>query len=300
MKGIKAGNCEDRVLPLCEFRANDEVDCMMVGVLDGHGGSACVDYIQQQLPISVKGEFSSSSPIKASLPDIIQQNLRKAFHSADANFLYLAKRHNDNSGTTAAICVLYAPREDQPVYKVLLGGLGDSQAILYRTDPGTGRIIPVAANPIHRPGLASEKRRIESMGAEVINVQGIDRVVMRLKHTMIGLAVSRAFGDLLMKEPRHVVSSVPEFHDVQLDLSLDQFIVIGTDGIFDFVPVAQVGEILGSAPRTNAGMKVALEQIIAIARANGSCDDRTLVMVDFPWAQRRTDVENIPPFSNVQ
>ncbi len=303
-KGLKEGNCEDRVI--AKFSATSglcgrQVDCVVVGVLDGHGGSACVDYIQQQLPVSIKGELSSLLLEKLPATDEIQSCMRRAFYNADSNFLYVAKRNNDNSGTTAATCVFYSHRDDPSSLRVQLGGVGDSRAVLFRLDPLSQRILPVAANPVHRPAIPAEKRRVESMGGQVLNIQGIDRVVLRVGQGMIGLAVSRAFGDLLMKEPKPVVSAVPEFSNIPLDLDLDQFIVIGTDGIFDFVQVELIGQIVAKAPRTQAGMKKAIDQIIAIARSNGSSDDRTCLVVDFHWANRATssNSEN-RDISNVQ
>lgn len=294
-KGMKEGNCEDRVLP--KFQANigelgDQTVCLVVGVLDGHGGSACADYIQQQLPVSIKGELNSMKPNVVALSEELQTCLRRAFYNADSNFLYLARRNNDNSGTTAATCIIYPNPGELGSFRLQLGGVGDSRAVLYRFDREQDKILPFAANPVHRPAFAVEKRRVESMGGQVVNIQGIDRVIVRVKQGMVGLAVSRAFGDLLMKEPKPVVSAVPEFTEVPLDLELDQFVVIGTDGVYDYVPAEAIGEIVAKAERTHAGMKKAIDQIIAIARSNGSTDDRTCVVVDFPWANRTSCSNN--------
>jgi serine/threonine protein phosphatase PrpC len=300
-KGLKEGGCEDRIIP--KFFLSGEGfshgnSVLATGVLDGHGGSTCCDYILQQLPVSMKGEFESAFSIEPVNANSLQSVLKRAFCNADTNYLYLARRNNDNSGSTAALCTFYIPPDGKGALRVLMGGLGDSRAILYRFDAAQRRIIPVAANPVHRPAIASEKRRIEGLGAQVLNIQGTDRVVQRVNQGMIGLAVSRAFGDLLMKEPRAVVSAVPEFADVEIDPELDQFIVIGTDGVFDFVNADLIGKVIARAPRNEAGMKTAISQLISLARSNGSGDDRTCVVVDFPWANRHIENTNILPHSS--
>jgi serine/threonine protein phosphatase PrpC len=95
-----------------------------------------------------------------------------------------------------------------------------------------------------------------------------------------------------MKEPKQVVSAVPEFTDVVVDLETDQFVVLGTDGVFDFIPVQTIGDIVACADRTEDGLTRAAESIVALARSNGSTDDRTCVIIDFAWA-KRPDRENL-------
>lgn len=295
-KGMKEGNCEDRIIRKFSVPV-DKLEscsgCVMVGVLDGHGGSSCADYIQQQLPISISNSVSSAAKRSSSDSETLQAHLRSAFASTDSNFLYVARRNNDNSGSTAATCTfMLSDKGGGNELRLLLGSVGDSRTVLYGTDPSTGRIIPVSENPVHRPAMPQEKRRVESMGAQVMRIQGIDRVVMRVKDSTIGLAVSRAFGDLLMKEPKQVVSAVPEFTDVLVDLKTDQFVVLGTDGVFDFIPAQTIGDIVACADRTEDGLTRAAESIIALARSNGSTDDRTCVIIDFAWA-KRPDRENL-------
>lgn len=267
-KGMKEGDCEDRIIPGFPFPLDRFPGCvsgLMFGVLDGHGGSSCVDYIQKQLPLAINSAFSAG-PQDESIPIL----LKRAFSSADSNYLYIAKRNNDNSGTTAATATFIAT--DSCQVRLLLGSVGDSRAVLYSRDPQSGRIIVRCENPIHRPALPLEKRRIESMGGHVMCIQGIDRVVMRVRETTIGLSVSRAFGDLLMKEPKSVVSSVPEFKDVIIDPLNDLFVVLGTDGVFDYVPCEVIAHLVMSSPK-------AADEIVEIARTNGSTDDRTCMII---------------------
>ena len=267
-KGMKEGDCEDRIIPgfpLSLDRFPGCVSGLMFGVLDGHGGSSCVDYIQKQLPLAINSALSAG-PQDESIPIL----LKRAFSSADSNYLYIAKRNNDNSGTTAATATFISTDSSQ--VRLLLGSVGDSRAVLFSRDPHSGRIIVRCENPVHRPALPHEKRRIESMGGHVMCIQGIDRVVMRVRETTIGLSVSRAFGDLLMKDPKPVVSSVPEFNEVIIDPLNDLFVVLGTDGVFDYVPIEVIAHLVVHSPK-------AADKIVEIAKSNGSTDDRTCMVI---------------------
>ena len=55
-KGMKETDCEDRILEKFKIPLeyiNSSASCVMIGCLDGHGGSNCVEYITKQLPVSI-------------------------------------------------------------------------------------------------------------------------------------------------------------------------------------------------------------------------------------------------------
>lgn len=296
-KGMKEGDCEDRVidkftLPLGYI--NSSSSCVMLAVLDGHGGSQCVDYIQRQLAVSVIGALRNPQKRKASDSETLQNVFRKAFHSTDHNFLYTAKRTGNSSGSTIAFATLFGPDPLDGSLKVLLGSLGDSRVVLFRLDKEDEekkRVHAVAASPVHRPSSKSEMRRIQAQGGQVCDIQGVERVIKKVNQTTFGLSVSRAFGDLPLKEPQMIISNVPDFTEQVVDFDLDQFLVLGTDGVFDFVSFEEVGRIVADAERSENGLKKAAEEIIAIAKRKGSADDRTCVIVDFSWAQRNSPLD---------
>merc|ERR1712083_813773 len=131
-------------------------------------------------------------------------------------------------------------------HKLLIANLGDSRAVLCRAH-GNGRLSAVRLSDDHKPGRADEKKRIEAKGG-VVDMQGVWRVFTPSPATfggrtlMWGLAVSRAFGDLLMKEPQRygcagatgeLVTANPEIHTYELNPSEDRFLVLACDGIWD-------------------------------------------------------------------
>jgi serine/threonine protein phosphatase PrpC len=296
-KGAKEGECEDRVidkftLPLGYM--NSSASCVMLAVLDGHGGSLCVDYVQKQLGVSVIAALRNPQKRKGSDSETLQTVLRKAFQNTDHNFMYLAKRSGNSSGSTIAFATMFGPDASDGSLRVLLGSLGDSRAVLFRLDRDDleqKRVIAVASSPVHKPSGKSEMRRIQSQGGQVCNIQGIERVIKKVNQTTFGLSVSRAFGDLPLKEPNMVISNVPDFTEQTIDFDLDQFLVLATDGVFDFVSFEQVGKLIANAERTEKGLKKAAEEILILAKSQGSADDRTCVIVDFSWARRFAPVQ---------
>merc|ERR1712187_432072 len=88
---------------------------------------------------------------------------------------------------------------------MMLVNVGDSRAVLCRSQGS--QLSTVRLSDDHKPGRADERRRIESKGG-VVDMQGVWRVFtpgpanFGGRSVLWGLAVSRAFGDLLMKEPQ--------------------------------------------------------------------------------------------------
>ena len=97
----------------------------------------------------------------------------------------MAKRMDEKSGTTIVLATLVGPDPEDGQLRLILGSLGDSRAVLFRRVDNE-RIQPVATNITHRPSSASEVKRIIAEGGQVSKVQGIDRVVKKLKNNTIG------------------------------------------------------------------------------------------------------------------
>lgn len=160
----------------------------------------------------------------------------------------------------------------------MLGSLGDSRAVLYRSEIG-----PVATNIVHRPSKPSELKRIVAEGGQVCSIQGIDRVIKKTKNATIGLSVSRAMGNYLLKDPKPIISSIPEFTETVVDLDLDQFLVLGTDGVFDYVSDTEIGDLVSSTNNSRSALQKTAEKIVQLAKSRGSIDDRTIVIAKFAW-----------------
>lgn len=223
-----------------------EVDGQMVaffGVYDGHGGSRTAEYLKNHL-------FKNLS----SHPDFIKDTktaVVEVFKKTDENYLSEEKGQHKDAGSTASTAVLLGDR-------LLVANVGDSRVVASRA----GSAIPLSID--HKPDRSDERQRIQEAGGFVIwagtwRVGGV-------------LAVSRAFGDRLLKQ--YVVAE-PEIQEEEID-GVD-FIIIASDGLWNVISnrdaVAMVEHI------TDA--EAASRKLIKEAYARGSSDNITCVVVRF-------------------
>ncbi|KAH8075893.1 protein serine/threonine phosphatase [Aureococcus anophagefferens] len=141
-----------------------------------------------------------------------------------------------HSGTTAVVAVLVGN-------KMTIASVGDSRAVLGRKD-GTAKDLTVDQNPDH----PLEMPRILKAGGFV--KKGVDglssRVYLNKELTMVGLAMARSLGDRCVK---HVgVIAEPAVVEYAVDEAEDAFIIVASDGIWEFVP-SQYALILEGAAR---------------------------------------------------
>lgn len=112
--------------------------------------------------------------------------------------------------------------------------IGDSKSLL------CNRIITSQLNTLHKPDHPTEKDRIEACGGVIHPLEigkdkysGPNRIWAPGKNSWgPGLALSRALGDKAAK--KYGLSSEPEIKNIQLSYDAD-FIVLGSDGLFDFL-----------------------------------------------------------------
>lgn len=219
-------------------------------VLDGHSGSLCVDALVDWLPRNLQKCLSAK-------PAFTEEHLRQAVTEAcvltDDEFLAKAREREVLDGSTMLLCLIYPDEgrigldgsRNRGHCRLLIANLGDSRAVLCRSQ--NGRLSAVRLSDDHKPGRVDERRRIEAKGG-VVDMQGVWRVFtpgpaqFGGRNVLWGLAVSRAFGDLLMKEPHRygcagatgeLVSAVPEIHTYDLHPTEDRFLVLACDGIWD-------------------------------------------------------------------
>jgi len=213
-------------------------------VLDGHSGSLCVDALLEWFPRNLQKCLSA----KLSLTEeSLRQAVTEAFVLTDDEFLVKAREREVLDGSTFLLCLIYPTdtRSEKCKYRMLLANLGDSRAVMCKSKGG--RLSAVRLTDDHKPDRPDERRRIEAKGG-VVDMQGVWRVFTPStatfggRNVLWGLAVSRAFGDLLMKEPQRygctsalgeLVSAVPEIHTYELHPSEDRFLILACDGIWD-------------------------------------------------------------------
>lgn len=157
------------------------------------------------------------------------------------------------SGTTAVTVVRQG--ED-----LIISNLGDSRAVLGTTTEDG--ITAVQLTTDLKPGLPSEADRIRSCNGRVLALKEephIQRVWLPVEDSP-GLAMSRAFGDFILKN--HGVIAVPDvsFHRLTPN---DQFVVLATDGVWDVLSNEQVVSIVGAADDQKAATRAVVETATA-------------------------------------
>lgn len=208
-----------------------------LAVYDGHGGTSCSEYLQDNLHKLVLG-----SP---HFPKEPEKALFLAFLEAESMFLTKAvsastpeefEEDIDSSGSCAVVMLIIGSM-------CYVANLGDSRVIASYSH---GQEVIQITEDL-KPSLEFERDRIILAGGKVyqnvsytsvdpeslepIEVYGPARVLPGR------LSVSRSFGDVDAKDPRlggkkGVVIATPQIHTFEITDELD-FVIIGSDGIFD-------------------------------------------------------------------
>lgn len=258
-------------------------------IFDGHGGSACADYLKDSLfTLIAKSPFFGVDKVKA---------LEEGFRIAETEFCKAAKDSKDFSGS-CAIAALIDPKH------LYIANVGDSRAIL-STKRG---IIQLSYD--HKPESCVERDRILVNGGKVYRMRTETFVdtVGQLGTTLTsktdsqvgpyrvepgGLSVSRTIGDIRAKDTMYqgnpnCVVPTPEIRQYALGPN-DEFIVLGCDGIFDVLSNEEVIKTARFTLRSchyktmneADACERACKEIIETAKLKKSKDNLTVVLVMF-------------------
>ncbi|CAI5458324.1 unnamed protein product [Closterium sp. Yama58-4] len=259
----------------CFMRTKDKKS-LIFGVFDGHGpqGHDVSKFIKERLPeILMDGSDLLVDPEKA---------LTDGFLAVHDAALEETSFNCNISGTTAVVAHLYKQR-------LAVAWVGDSRAVLARRREGGERddLAAVRLSADHKPNNEEERARIEASEGSVqqdVDENGDDvgpfRVWMKTG-PMLGLAMSRSLGDKLAHTVG--VSATPEVVVRRLDQS-DAFLVLGSDGLWEYVGDDEVIGVVVGAGSIEAGVKA----LLALAKERwlkrdgaGYVDDITALVVGF-------------------
>lgn len=170
---------------------------------------------------------------------------------------------------------------------------GDSRAILQRGSLGNISVISLSND--HKPTQADEALRIQNAGGEVVRglIEGRLAVSRGLgdfsfKHTPSVLRASDStehcsdMGDYVLPQ-NQMVTAVPEITFHERTISLDKFIVIACDGIWDVLSNEKCAEIISTI--FNEGEQstaLVCEEVLDQCYAKGSLDNMTLILIRLP------------------
>ena len=212
-----------------------------MGVCDGHGyyGHEVSGFIKENLPMNLNHSLRQKNLdlIKDDLSPIIKE----CFVQENQNLLNNHQIDSDLSGTTC-ISVIYTP------IKLIIANIGDSRCVLGKYDKNTNKFISENLSRDHKPTIPEEAERILKVGGRIRPMRDEDgeyvgplRVYMKDKE-MPGLAMTRSFGDYFGSTAGTI--SEPEVTE-HIFKEEDKFIVIASDGLFEFIESEEVVKYVG-------------------------------------------------------
>ncbi|KAG6387885.1 hypothetical protein SASPL_153080 [Salvia splendens] len=243
----------------------------LFGVFDGHGGARAAEYVKQNLFSNLIRHPKFISDTKSAISD--------AYNHTDSEFLKSENNQNRDAGSTASTAILVGDR-------LLVANVGDSRAVICRG----GEAFAVSRD--HKPDQTDERQRIEDAGGFVMwagtwRVGGV-------------LAVSRAFGDRLLKQ--YVVADpdiqgiyilsfrlayTPSYLNVSQEEKVDdtlEFLILASDGLWDMVTNEEAVSMTKPIPDPEDAAKRLLQE----ANQRGNGDNITIVVVRFLAAEEES------------
>lgn len=225
------------------------------GLFDGHAGGKCSKFLAASIP-----EVLAEDP--GFLSNNLSLALKRSFHTANDNFLRIADRMKYQDGSTGISVVLRNG-------KLVVANVGDCRAVLLCG----GKAVQLSKD--QKPTAADEQKRIASLGGQVVYCMGVARVNGVL-------AVSRAFGN---RSLRSVIK--PDAEITTRDLTKDDdYVVLGSDGMFDVLRNKDVCEICYA--RGSQGVQHLADELVNSALARGSMDNVTCIVVRLSGYTART------------
>eukprot|EP00331_Platyophrya_macrostoma_P031276 CAMPEP_0176444504 /NCGR_PEP_ID=MMETSP0127-20121128/23103_1 /TAXON_ID=938130 /ORGANISM="Platyophrya macrostoma, Strain WH" /LENGTH=561 /DNA_ID=CAMNT_0017830027 /DNA_START=36 /DNA_END=1721 /DNA_ORIENTATION=+ len=263
--------------------------CSFFGIYDGHGGSACADFLRDNLYRFVTRE--------AAFPTNPKEALMKGFLAAEASFFEVAEKTNNLKLSRSGSCALVALIVDDMCY---IANVGDSRAVM---SSDNGQYIYDLSKD-HKPSEESEMKRIIEAGGMVYQSgQRSQKVITPVDVTSSPsdhapyrvypgrLSVSRTFGDLYAKSAQHggnpnVVIAEPEIKAFKINPSHD-FIILASDGVYDKLSSKECIRTVwntireGKNQTTQEKCASGVEELVKEAMARQSLDNVTAVMISF-------------------
>lgn len=215
-------------------------DLYLFGVCDGHGfyGGEVSGFVKQRLPVLLSQDPAIyTNPKKALTTNILRCNAELSQINLDVNF----------SGTTLVLVLI----KGSVLY---CANVGDSRALVARqindiqNNTSSGRHwMSIALSRDHKPDDKNESVRIEKCNGRVESYQdengnpvGPARVWLK-NQDLPGLAMSRSLGDAVAAS----VGVIPDPEILEFLLTPeDKFIVLGSDGVFEFLSNEEVVKIV--------------------------------------------------------
>ena len=211
-------------------------------VMDGHGinGHLVSRYLMKYINLFFKNnkKMNASNQNEDSIYHRLKKSdyhiLRRLFRHAERDLHKKSKIDANFSGTT---CVMVAQIGD----RFICANIGDSRAIMIKTG---NEIVPLSID--QKPDDPEESKRIVQNGGEISQYEedgeksGPYRI-WKKGEVYPGIAMSRSVGDFIATS----LGVIPEAKFIEEKIDQDcKFIVVASDGIWEFLDNKRVGEIV--------------------------------------------------------
>ena len=211
-----------------------------IGVCDGHGkyGKEISSFISVNLPLNLKQNFLDNK-IKLNKESLstISKIITKTFIQTNLSLNLNSNIGTSSSGSTCSSIILTP-------YRLISINLGDSRCVLGKYN---NKWSYINLTRDHKPKEEDEKKRILEKGGKISkekdefgNKTGIARI-WKKDGGNIGLALTRSFGDEILSKIGVICE--PEVKEFILGKD-DKFIIIGTDGLWEYITSQECVEIV--------------------------------------------------------
>ncbi|KAM7526547.1 hypothetical protein LguiA_016449 [Lonicera macranthoides] len=269
-----------------------EKDSYFCGVFDGHGpqGHKVARYVRDTLPSKLSssskshnnnngggknGKHGKSDEPNPHFSSSWKSNILKSFQDMDDDLQGKPTIDSYCSGTTAVTVIKQGS-------DLMVVNMGDSRAVLC-TRGDRDELVPIQLTADLKPGVPSERERIESRGGRVLALAE-EPSVLRVwlpDQDSPGLAMARAFGDFCLKD--FGLISTPDVTHRKL-CDKDEFVVLATDGVWDVLSNNEVIKIVASVRKRSMAARLLVDRAVQAWRyryPNAKIDDCAVVCLFF-------------------
>lgn len=240
--------------------------------LDGHG--PCGHFVSSRAVQTIPYFLSLGDPDFSKVD--VSELLKESFRLAQKDLEAVSWRDNWNlqASGSAAVAALWKGKT------VYTANAGDSRCII-ASEKGV-----IFETMDHKPDLPEERDRIEDAGGEIIEEEypdgWIDRRIFIRGQDYPGLTMTRSLGDNCLKD--HGVIAVPDVECTQADEKDEPFMLLGSDGVWEFLESGVVSKAISKTLIKNGSQKTVLS-ISRLATEKWKemegdyCDDITAILV---------------------
>jgi len=279
-----------------------KANMLFFAVFDGHGaeGRKVSHYARDSIPDVIKEKYIEFADADSLVPPDADENKRaevnrrrydamKESYAAAERGLTQGVVDCDPlfSGSTGVSCWII----ESELYSIWVG---DSRGVLgRRAGPGKDKFKAVDLTHDQKPTRTDEKKRVRHAGARVARWRrnlGPLRVWLP-RDWVPGLAMTRSIGDTILTE--YGVAPVPEMTYLKLT-DIDSFLVIASDGVWEFMPSQEVIDFVGKLRKDNVPASEAAESLVREAvrrwrRNEVVVDDTTACVVYLDYQDPATE-----------